>query len=52
MRKEIKIAGFGGQGVGLAGYILGQALSLFEGKDAVMTQSYGPEARGGAQGGT
>jgi 2-oxoglutarate ferredoxin oxidoreductase subunit gamma len=32
----------------LAGYILGQALSLYEGKDAVMTQSYGPEARGGA----
>ena len=48
MRKEIRIAGFGGQGVGLAGYILGTALTLYDGKDAVMTQSYGPEARGGA----
>ncbi len=48
MRKEIKIAGFGGQGVGLAGFILGKALTLYDGKDAVMTQSYGPEARGGA----
>lgn len=48
MRKEIRIAGFGGQGVGLAGYILGKALTLYDGKEAVMTQSYGPEARGGA----
>ena len=48
MRKEIRISGFGGQGVGLAGFILGKALTLYEGKDAVMTLSYGPEARGGA----
>jgi len=48
MRKEIRIAGFGGQGIGLAGYILGKALALHERLDAVMTQSYGPEARGGA----
>lgn len=48
MRKEIKISGFGGQGVVLAGYILGKCLSLEEGLEAVMTQSYGPEARGGA----
>jgi len=48
MRKEIRISGFGGQGVGLAGYILGKALTLYDGRDAVMTQSYGPEARGGA----
>jgi 2-oxoglutarate ferredoxin oxidoreductase subunit gamma len=48
MRLEIKIAGFGGQGVGLAGYILGQAFALYENLEAVMTQSYGPEARGGA----
>ncbi len=48
MRVEIRISGFGGQGVGLAGLILGRALSLYEGKEAVMTQSYGPEARGGA----
>ena len=48
MRQEIRISGFGGQGVGLAGYILGKALTLYDGKEAVMTQSYGPEARGGA----
>ena len=48
MRKEIRISGFGGQGVVLAGYVLGKALALYEGLEAVMTQSYGPEARGGA----
>lgn len=48
MRKEIRISGFGGQGVVLAGYILGKCFSLYEGLEAVMTQSYGPEARGGA----
>jgi len=48
MRKEIRISGFGGQGVVLAGYILGKALALYEGREAVMTQAYGPEARGGA----
>src|SRR3990170_5541418 len=48
MRKEIRISGFGGQGVVLAGYILGKALAIYDGFEAVMTQSYGPEARGGA----
>ena len=48
MRKEIKISGFGGQGVVLAGYILGKCMSLHQGLEAVMTQAYGPEARGGA----
>jgi len=48
MRTEIRIAGFGGQGVVLAGYILGKAFSLYDGLEAVMTQAYGPEARGGA----
>lgn len=48
MRIEVRIAGFGGQGIGLAGYILGKALALYDGREAVMTQSYGPEARGGA----
>jgi 2-oxoglutarate ferredoxin oxidoreductase subunit gamma len=48
VRKEIRISGFGGQGVVLSGIILGKALSLYEGLDAVMTQAYGPEARGGA----
>ena len=48
MRQEIRISGFGGQGVALAGFVLGKALSLSEGLEVVMTQSYGPEARGGA----
>lgn len=48
MRKEVRIAGFGGQGVILAGIIIGKAASLFDGINAVQTQSYGPEARGGA----
>lgn len=48
MRTEIRISGFGGQGVGLAGHILGKALAIHSGKEAVMTQAYGPEARGGA----
>ncbi|WP_409200589.1 2-oxoacid:ferredoxin oxidoreductase subunit gamma [Methanobrevibacter sp. DSM 116169] len=48
MRKEIRVAGFGGQGVILAGIIVGKAASLFDGINAVQTQSYGPEARGGA----
>lgn len=48
MRKEIRITGFGGQGVVLTGYILGKALALYDGLEAVMTQAYGPEARGGA----
>ncbi len=46
--KEIQFAGFGGQGIVLAGYITGKAVSLYDGKSASMTQSYGPEARGGA----
>jgi len=48
MRKEICLSGFGGQGIGLAGYILGRAFSLYQDLEAVMTQAYGPEARGGA----
>ena len=46
--QEIKIAGFGGQGVVLAGYVLGKAVALYADQEAVMTQSHGPEARGGA----
>ena len=48
MRTEIRICGFGGQGIILAGIILGKAASLFDKNEAVQTQSYGPEARGGA----
>ena len=48
MRVEIRISGFGGQGVVLTGYILGRAFAIYDGLEAVMTQAYGPEARGGA----
>jgi 2-oxoglutarate ferredoxin oxidoreductase subunit gamma len=47
-RHEVRLAGFGGQGIVLAGYIVGKAASLYDGKGAVFSQSYGPEARGGA----
>ncbi len=47
-RLEVRLAGFGGQGIILAGYILGKAAGLYGNKHAVFTQSYGPEARGGA----
>ena len=47
-KSEIRLAGFGGQGIVLAGHILGKAASLYEKLNAVFTQSYGPEARGGA----
>lgn len=46
--REVKFAGFGGQGIILAGLICGKAASLFDNKNAVLTESYGPEARGGA----
>ena len=45
---EIRIAGFGGQGVILSAIVVGKAASIFEGDCATMTQSCGPEARGGA----
>ncbi|MEE8422743.1 MAG: 2-oxoacid:acceptor oxidoreductase family protein [Dehalococcoidia bacterium] len=48
MRHEVRLAGFGGQGIILAGYILGKAAGLYGEQEAVLTQSYGPEARGGA----
>jgi len=48
MRREIRFAGFGGQGVILAGLITGRAAALHDGAEAIVTQSYGPEARGGA----
>lgn len=48
MKTEIRISGSGGQGVILASVILGTAASLYENKEVVQSQSYGPEARGGA----
>jgi len=45
---EIRIAGFGGQGVILAAAVIGKAAAIFEGGYSTMTQSFGPEARGGS----
>ncbi|MFC1706022.1 2-oxoacid:acceptor oxidoreductase family protein [Planctomycetota bacterium] len=47
MKKQIRICGFGGQGIILAGVILGEAAVKAD-YWAVQTQSYGPESRGGA----
>ncbi len=47
-KREILITGFGGQGIVLAGQVLGTAASLFDHMESTLTQSYGPEARGGA----
>jgi len=47
-KTEIKIGGFGGQGVILTGYIIGKAASIFDKNNATMTQAFGPEARGSA----
>jgi 2-oxoglutarate ferredoxin oxidoreductase subunit gamma len=47
-RTEIKIGGFGGQGVILSGYIIGRAAAIFDNKHATMIQAFGPEARGSA----
>ena len=48
MLTEIRLTGFGGQGMIRFGYLLGKAASIFDGKHATMTQSFGPEARGSA----
>jgi 2-oxoglutarate ferredoxin oxidoreductase subunit gamma len=48
MLSEIRIAGFGGQGVILAASVIGKAVAIFEGGFACMTQAFGPEARGGS----
>ncbi len=45
---EIRIAGFGGQGIILAGYIIGKAAAIFDNKHSTLIQSFGPEARGSA----
>lgn len=47
-RYEIRLAGTGGQGMILAGRILAEAVAIYDGRNAVQTQDYGPEARGGA----
>ena len=47
-RFEIRLSGEGGQGLVLAGKILAEAAVIYEGMNATQSQSYGPEARGGA----
>ncbi len=48
MRHEVRFSGFGGQGIILSAVILGRAAVMYDGRYAVQTQVYGPEARGGA----
>ena len=45
---EIRIAGFGGQGVILSAVVIGKAGCIYQAGYSTMTQSFGPEARGGA----
>jgi 2-oxoglutarate ferredoxin oxidoreductase subunit gamma len=47
-RYEVRIGGFGGQGVVTMAVIVGETAALNDNKYVVQTQSYGPEARGGA----
>jgi 2-oxoglutarate ferredoxin oxidoreductase subunit gamma len=47
-RYEIRLSGSGGQGLIIAGIILAEAAGIYDGKFVCQTQSYGPEARGGA----
>jgi 2-oxoglutarate ferredoxin oxidoreductase subunit gamma len=47
-RYEVRLAGTGGQGMILAGQILSEAAGIYDGLNAVQTQNYGPEARGGS----
>ena len=45
---EMRITGFGGQGIILTGLLIGKAAAIYEDKHATLMQSFGPEARGGA----
>ena len=47
-RYEVRLSGEGGQGLVLAGKILAEAAAIYDGRNATQSQSYGPEARGGA----
>jgi 2-oxoglutarate ferredoxin oxidoreductase subunit gamma len=47
-RTEICLAGFGGQGVVMSGYVIGRACAVNAGEHATLIQSFGPEARGSA----
>ncbi|HOD37631.1 MAG: 2-oxoacid:acceptor oxidoreductase family protein [Candidatus Marinimicrobia bacterium] len=45
---EIRLSGAGGQGLILVGKVLAEAAAIYDGLNATQSQSYGPEARGGA----
>jgi 2-oxoglutarate ferredoxin oxidoreductase subunit gamma len=47
-RHELRLSGFGGQGIITAGHILGKAGALFDQRQVTLMKSYGPESRGGA----
>lgn len=47
-RREIRVTGYGGQGVIMTGYIFGKAAAIYDNIHSTMTQSFGPEARGSA----
>jgi 2-oxoglutarate ferredoxin oxidoreductase subunit gamma len=47
-RYELRLSGEGGQGLVLAGKILAEAAAIYDDRNATQSQSYGPEARGGA----
>ena len=47
-RREIRITGYGGQGVIMTGYIFGKAAAIYDDVHSTLTQSFGPEARGSA----
>jgi 2-oxoglutarate ferredoxin oxidoreductase subunit gamma len=47
-RTELRLSGFGGQGLILAAYVIGKAVAVCESKHATLNQSFGPEARGSA----
>ncbi|MFH1842925.1 MAG: 2-oxoacid:acceptor oxidoreductase family protein, partial [bacterium] len=47
-RREMRITGYGGQGIIMTGYIFGKAAAIYDNRHSTMTQSFGPEARGSA----
>jgi len=47
-RTEVRVTGYGGQGVVLISTVIGRAWAVHAGKHAAMIQSFGPEARGSA----
>ncbi len=47
-KHEVRITGYGGQGIIMTGYIFGKAAAIYDDRHSTMTQSFGPEARGSA----